>query len=88
MAFRWRAGDGPLLELLGSSLPSQKTKTKKKRQSWTPQKIDKVVTIYSKFRFDYHKGKQPGMVNALLPLKCLYSLIHYGIFKTLRHVKC
>ena len=32
-------------------------------------KIDKVVTIYSKFRFDYHKGKQPGMVNAHLPLK-------------------
>ena len=27
-------------------------------------KIDKMVTIYSKFRFDYHKGKQPGMVNA------------------------
>ena len=24
--------------------------------------IDKVVTIYGKFRFDYHKGKQPGMV--------------------------
>ena len=32
-------------------------------------KIDKVVTIYSKFRFDYHKGKQSGMVNALLSLK-------------------
>ena len=32
-------------------------------------KIDKVVTIYSKFRFYYHKGKQPGMVNAHLPLK-------------------
>ena len=32
-------------------------------------KIDKVVTIYSKFRFDYHKGKQPGKVNAHLPLK-------------------
>ena len=27
-------------------------------------KIDKLVTIYSKFRFAYHKGKQPGMVNA------------------------
>ena len=47
-----------------------------------------MVTIYSIFRFDYHKGKQPGMVNAHLPLKCPYSLIHYGIFKTLRHVKC
>ena len=32
-------------------------------------KIDKVVTIYSKFRFDYRKGKQPGMVNAHLPQK-------------------
>ena len=32
-------------------------------------KIDKVVTIYSIFRFDYHKIKQPGMVNAHLPLK-------------------
>ena len=32
-------------------------------------KIDKVVTIYSKFRYDYYKGKQPGMVNAPLPLK-------------------
>ena len=49
--------------------------------------IDKVVTIYSTFRFDYNKGKQPGMVNAHLPLKCPYSLTHYDIFKTLRHVK-
>ena len=32
-------------------------------------KTDKVVTIYSKFLFDYHKGKQTGMVNAHLPLK-------------------
>ena len=32
-------------------------------------KIDKVVTIYSNCRFDNHKGKQPGMVNAHLPLK-------------------
>ena len=45
-----------------------------------------LMTIYSKFRFDYHKGKQPGMVNAHLPLKCPYSLTNYGIFKTLRHV--
>ena len=44
-------------------------------------KIDIVVTIYSKFRFDYHKGKQPGMVNAHLPPKNPYSLAHYGIFK-------
>ena len=46
-------------------------------------KIDKVVTFYSKFRLDYHKGKQPGMVNAHLPLKCPYFLAHYGIFKHL-----
>ena len=32
-------------------------------------KIDKLVTIYCKFRFDYNKGKQPGMVNEHLPLK-------------------
>ena len=32
-------------------------------------KIDKVVTIYSKLRFDYHKGNEPGMVNAHLHLK-------------------
>ena len=32
-------------------------------------KIDKVVTIYGKFRFDYHIDKQPGMINAHLPLK-------------------
>ena len=50
--------------------------------------INKVVTIYSKFRFDYHKGKQPGMVNAHLPLKCPYPQAHYGIFKALRHKKC
>ena len=43
-------------------------------------KIDKVVTIYSKFRFDNHKGKQPVMVNVQLPLKCPYYLAHYGIF--------
>ena len=46
-------------------------------------KIDKVVTIYSKFRFDYHKGKQPGMVNAQLPLNCPYSLTHYVFSKRL-----
>ena len=51
-------------------------------------KINKVVTIYVKFRFDYHIGKQPGMVNAHLPLKCPYTLAHYGIFKTLKRVKC
>ena len=28
------------------------------------------------------------MVNAHLPLKCPYSLAHYGIFKMLRHVTC
>ena len=39
-------------------------------------KIDKVVTICSKFRFDYHKGKQLGMVNAHLPIKMsLFSKI-------------
>ena len=32
MAFHWRADDGPLLVVLGSSLPS----STKKRQSWTP----------------------------------------------------
>ena len=48
-------------------------------------KIDKVVTIYSKFRVDYHKGKQPGMVNAHIhvPWKYPYSLAHYGISKRL-----
>ena len=51
-------------------------------------KIDEVVTIYSKFRFDYHKGKQTGMVNAHLSLKCPYSLTHFDIFETPRHVKC
>ena len=49
-------------------------------------KIDKVVAIYSKVPFDYHKDKQPGMVNAHKPLKRPYSLAHYGIFKALRHV--
>ena len=46
-----------------------------------------MVTIYSKFPLDYHKEKQSVMVNAHLPLKCPYSLAHYGIFKTLRYVK-
>ena len=32
-------------------------------------KIDDIVIIYSKFRFDYQTGKQPDMVNAHLPLK-------------------
>ena len=44
--------------------------------------IDKAVAIYSKFRFNYHKGKQPGMVNAHLPLKMPLSLAHYDIIKT------
>ena len=39
-------------------------------------KMDKVGTIYSKFRFDYHKGKQPGIVYVHLPLKCPYSQAH------------
>ena len=34
MVFRWRANDGPLIVVIGSSLPSS---TKKNRcQSWTP----------------------------------------------------
>ena len=32
MTFRWRADDGPLIEVFGSSLPSS---TKKTCQSWT-----------------------------------------------------
>ena len=51
-------------------------------------KIDKMLTIYSNFHFDYYKGKQPGMVNAHLSQKCPCSLAHYGIFKTLRPVTC
>ena len=43
-------------------------------------KIDKVVTIYSKFRFDYHKGKQPGMVNEHLPLKIVSILLSIMVF--------
>ena len=51
-------------------------------------KIDKVVTIYS--IFDYHSGKQPGIVNenAHLPLNVPIFYPHRGTFKTLRHVKC
>ena len=39
MAFRWRADDGPLMVVLGSSLPSstkKKQKKKKRCQSWIP----------------------------------------------------
>ena len=36
MAFRWRADVGPLLTILGSSLPKKKQNKKKKHwQSWT-----------------------------------------------------
>ena len=44
--FRWRAGDGPLIVVLGSSLPSStKNKTKKRCQSWTPS--DKTFWIHA-----------------------------------------
>ena len=37
-------------------------------------KIDKVVTIYSKFRFDYHKGKTTGHGKCTLtPKRPLFS---------------
>ena len=37
MAFRWRANDGPLIVVFGSSLSSRtENKRKKTRQSWTP----------------------------------------------------
>ena len=38
-----------------------------------------MVTIYTKFRFDYHKGKQPDIVNAYLLLKIilLYNPLCY-----------
>ena len=57
MAFRWRADGGPLLVVLGSSLPSLTKKKKKKKnnkqknptlselQSWTPS--DKTFWIRS-----------------------------------------
>ena len=51
-------------------------------------KRDKVVTIYSKFLFDYRKGKGPGKENAHIPLKCPHSLDHCGIFKRLGDKKC
>ena len=40
MAFRWRADGGPLIVVLGSSLPSS---TKKRCESWTPS--DKTFWI-------------------------------------------
>ena len=45
-------------------------------------KRDKVVKIYSKFRFDYHKGKRPGMVKAHLPLKMSRFSTPLGHFQT------
>ena len=38
MAFRWRANDGTLIVVFGSSFPSwtENKRTKKTRQSWTP----------------------------------------------------
>ena len=44
------------------------------------------MTIYSKYRFDYHKGKQPGMVNAHLPLKM--SLIPGALWYFLNALTC
>ena len=43
MVFHWRAYDGPLIVVPGSSLPSSTKKTTKKRQSWTPS--DKTFWI-------------------------------------------
>ena len=49
-------------------------------------KIDKVVTIYIKIRFDFHKGQQPGMVNAHLPLKL--SLFFYPLWDFQNALTC
>ena len=43
MAFRWRADDGPLIVVFGSSLPSSSTTKKKRCQSRTPS--DKILWI-------------------------------------------
>ena len=45
-------------------------------------KRDKVVTIYSKFRFVYHEGKRPGTVKAHLPLKMSRFSTPLGHFQT------
>ena len=51
-------------------------------------RIDKVVKIYSEFGFDYHKGKQPGRVNAHLPLKMSLFLSPLWYFQIYKHVRC
>ena len=44
MAFCWRADNGPLIVVIGSSFsPSAKKKKKKRCQSWTPS--DKIFSI-------------------------------------------
>ena len=41
---------------------------------------DKVLTIYSKFRFDYHKGKQPGNDKCTLTSKIAPILYPIMVF--------
>ena len=56
MAFPWRADDGPLLVVFGSSLPSTKNKTKTLSElNWTPS--DKTFLIHS-YSIQHYKSIQ------------------------------
>ena len=60
MAIRWRAADGPLLMVFGSSLPYY-LKTKKKHcQSWTPsgklsESAHVMTSLIENIKIDYNK---------------------------------
>ena len=72
MAFRWRADNGPLIVVLGSSLPSSTNKTKKRKrwQNWTPS--DKTFWIRAWMVMHYQLGcKQNDQRSHLIDIHSL-----------------
>ena len=70
MAFRWRADDGPLIVVLGSSLPSSK-KQKKKKQKKKNKKQKKKKNVKS-----WTPSDKTSRIRACLPplFRCNYPI--------------
>ena len=89
MAFRWRAHDGPLIVVLGSSLPSL---TKKKKKQKKQKKTSKLDPLWQNFldprmvnltwQYELSTYEEVGLGSSLLIFivvlfVCLFDLILY-----------
>ena len=84
MVFRWRAEDGPLIVVLGSSLPSSTKKKKKKKN------IVKVGPPLTKLSGSAHaiifpyRHTNPTITSAYLHLKSRIALCYGSVIQSLK----